>query len=161
MIRKAVHADEASVRACAEDAYARYVGAIGRKPAPMIADFAAQISRGWVFVEDDETVGVAGYVVFFPRGDAMFLENVAVRPARQGCGLGRRLIAFCEAEAARLNLAAVELYTNEKMTGNLSLYPRLGYVETGRRTENGFNRVYFRKPFSDGAAPGRPAGATP
>jgi hypothetical protein len=31
------------------------------------------------------------------------------------------------------------------MTANLSIYPRLGYTETGRRTEDGFNRVYFEK----------------
>lgn len=35
----------------------------------------------------------------------------------------------------------LHLYTNEKMTENLSIYPKLGYVEVGRRTENGFNRV--------------------
>jgi hypothetical protein len=40
---------------------------------------------------------------------------------------------------------AVHLYTNEKMTDNLSIYPKLGYVEVARRTENGFNRVYFEK----------------
>jgi hypothetical protein len=37
------------------------------------------------------------------------------------------------------------LYTNEKMTDNLSIYRKLGYVEVARRTENGFNRVYFEK----------------
>ena len=35
--------------------------------------------------------------------------------------------------------------TNEKMTENLTLYPRLGYCEVARRTEDGFNRVYFQK----------------
>jgi hypothetical protein len=31
------------------------------------------------------------------------------------------------------------------MTDNLSLYPHLGYAEVDRRTEDGFNRVYFEK----------------
>jgi hypothetical protein len=31
------------------------------------------------------------------------------------------------------------------MTENLSLYAALGYEETGRATEDGFDRVYFRK----------------
>ena len=31
------------------------------------------------------------------------------------------------------------------MTENLALYPALGYVETGRRVEDGFSRVYFSK----------------
>jgi hypothetical protein len=31
------------------------------------------------------------------------------------------------------------------MTENLSIYPRLGYVEVARRSEDGFNRVFFEK----------------
>ena len=47
--------------------------------------------------------------------------------------------------ARRALLGSVYLCTHEKMTENLSMYPKLGYVEVGRRTENGFNRVYFEK----------------
>lgn len=39
----------------------------------------------------------------------------------------------------------MELYTNAKMTENLTLYARLGWRETDRRTEQGFERVYFEK----------------
>lgn len=46
MIRQAVADDEVAVRACAEKAYAQYVSVIGRKPAPMLADFGAQIAAG-------------------------------------------------------------------------------------------------------------------
>lgn len=145
MIRKAVAQDEAAVRACAESAYARYVAAIGRKPAPMVADFATQIAAGQVYVARDETDGLLGFIVFFPKGDHMFLENVAVLPAAAGRGIGKALIRFCEEEARRLCLGAVHLYTNEKMTENLSIYPRLGYREVDRRTEEGFNRVFFEK----------------
>jgi hypothetical protein len=31
------------------------------------------------------------------------------------------------------------------MAENLSIYPRLGYVEVARRVEDGFNRVFFAK----------------
>ncbi len=31
------------------------------------------------------------------------------------------------------------------MTENLSIYPRLGYVKVGQRTEDGFKRIYFEK----------------
>ena len=47
--------------------------------------------------------------------------------------------------ARQRGLKAVHLYTNEKMTENLSLYPRLGYIEVARRMEDGFSRVYFEK----------------
>ena len=149
MIRKAVTTDEAAVRQCAENAYVRYVAAIGRKPAPMVADFAAQIASGHVHVAVGGDGRLQGFVVCFRRDDHMFLENVAVEPAAAGRGIGKSLIAFCEAEARRLGLGAVHLYTNLKMTENLSIYPRLGYVEVARRSDDGFDRVFFEKHFGD------------
>ena len=144
-IRKAVQGDEPAIRDCAQRAYTRYVAAIGRKPAPMVADFASQIAAGHVHVVTDADGRPEGFIVFFPLADHMFLENVAVEPAASGRGIGKALIGFCEAETRRLGLASVRLYTNEKMTDNLSIYPHLGYVETDRRTEDGFNRVFFEK----------------
>jgi hypothetical protein len=32
------------------------------------------------------------------------------------------------------------------MTENLACYPRHGYAETHRAEQDGFNRVFFRKP---------------
>jgi len=144
-IRKAVADDAGAVRDCAEEAYAQYVVAIGRKPAPMVADFEAQIAAGQVYVAAGSGAAILGFIVFFARGDHMFLENVAVSAAAAGQGTGKTLIGFCEAEAQRLGLDRVQLYTNEKMVGNLSIYPHLGYRETGRRAEDGFNRIYFEK----------------
>ena len=37
------------------------------------------------------------------------------------------------------------LYTHEKMTENLALYARIGYVEYDRRSQGAFSRVYLRK----------------
>jgi GNAT superfamily N-acetyltransferase len=145
VIRPAVSTDESDIKACAESAYARYIEAIGRRPAPMDADFAGQIAAGEVHVAVDADGAFQGFIVFFPEHGDMFLENVAVMPSAAGKGVGRALIGFCEDEARRLGLGAIELYTNEKMIENLSIYPRLGYVETDRRTENGFNRIFFRK----------------
>ncbi|MDQ8730684.1 GNAT family N-acetyltransferase [Bradyrhizobium sp. LHD-71] len=145
MIRKAVKDDEAAIRACAENAYVRYVAAIGRKPAPMVADFASQIAAGHAYVAMDGDDDLQGFIVFFPQEDHMFLENVAVQPAATGRGIGKSLVQFCEDEARRLGLGAVHLYTNEKMTDNLAIYPHLGYTVVDRRTEDGFNRVFFEK----------------
>ncbi len=141
MIRPATPADEPAVRACAEAAYSPYVGVIGRKPAPMVADFAALIREGVVVHVAAGAGGrVEGYIVCYPLGDAMRLENVAVLPAAAGRGLGKALVGRCEAAARAAGLAAVELYTNAAMVANLSIYPHLGYRETGRRHEHGFDR---------------------
>jgi len=145
-IRLAEAEDEISVRECAERAYERYVAAMGKKPAPMVADFASMIASGVVHVAVERDAEVLGFIVFYHEGEHVLLENVAVRPDAEGQGIGKRLIAFCEAEAKRSNATSIKLYTNEKMTENLSIYPHLGYRETERKTEDGFNRVFFEKP---------------
>jgi ribosomal protein S18 acetylase RimI-like enzyme len=110
----------------------------------MIADFAESIANGHVVILATEQA-FYGYAIFYPRDDHLHLENVAVHPNSQGTGMGARLLRYVEDEARRRGLAAVELYTNAKMTENLALYPRIGYREIGRNTEDGFSRVYFRK----------------
>ena len=144
-VRRAQIKDEPAVRQCAEEAYEQYVAAIGKKPAPMVADFASLIASEHVYVAVDVDDDLLGFIVFFQKGDYMVLENVAVCRNATGTGIGKRLLAFCEATAKEANLGSVHLYTNEKMTGNLSLYPHLGYQETDRRTEDGFNRIFFEK----------------
>ena len=58
-------------------------------------------------------------------------------------------MALAEEEAQRLGLTTITLYTNERMTENIELYKRLGYTETERKTEQGYQRVYMRKPVLD------------
>lgn len=147
-MRLAVAGDVAEIRRCAEEAYALYVPRIGKKPAPMIADFATQIAAGQVHV-CIEGARLLGYIVLYPRDDHLHVENVAVFPGQQGTGLGKFLMAFAEAEAKRAGIAAIELYTNQHMTENLSFYPRLDYKELGRGEEAGFARVFYRKVLAD------------
>jgi len=141
-IRPAGPEDLDAIRRIARAAYALYVPRIGREPAPMVADFTASIAAGAAWVAG---APVVGFVVAYRRGDHWHLENVAVEPSAQGTGLGGALIAHVEAMARAAGAVAVELYTNARMTENMSLYPRLGYTETGRALENGFDRVFYRK----------------
>jgi ribosomal protein S18 acetylase RimI-like enzyme len=143
-IRQARMTDLHGIRRCAEAAYGIYVPRIGKPPAPMVADFARLIGDGKVHVLSDGSA-IAGFAVFYLRGDHVHLENVAVHPDFQKRGHGARLIAYAEQFATEAGANAVELYTNIKMTENLSLYPSLGYEEAGRRHEDGFDRVFFRK----------------
>jgi len=144
-IRQAEADDAPAIHDCAQRAYARYVPLIGRKPAPMTADFASQIAERKVHVAVDSHGALEGFIVFYAEDDHVLLENVAVNPDVAGRGVGKALIAQCEDAARRLGSARVLLYTNEKMTDNLSIYRRLGYVEVARRSESGFRRVYFQK----------------
>lgn len=144
VIRKTRPADLDQVKACAVAAYTRYIERIGRKPAPMVADFAAAIKAETLYVIETGTQ-ICGFVVFYACNDYLHLENVAVDPRFQGLGLGMKLIEFVEQQARGGGYGSVELYTNVKMTENLGLYARLGYVEFDRRVEEGFDRIYFRK----------------
>lgn len=146
-IRPATASDEPAIRACVEEAYASYLPLIGRRPAPMEADYGALIAAGRAHVAE-EAGRILGILVIVPREDHLLLENVAVRKAVAGRGVGRALVAFCESEARRLGFGSVRLYTNAAMAENLAIYPHLGYVETARRREDGFDRVYFEKPLA-------------
>ncbi len=143
-IRPALKTDLADLQYCARSAFFKYIERMSKEPAPMQADFAKQIANGWVNVATCEA-GFAGYVVFYYEGDHAHLESVAVSPEFSGCGVGKRLIEHVERSAREAGYQAVELYTNEAMTENLAMYPKLGYLETNRRCEAGFNRVFFRK----------------
>ena len=144
-IRKAIQSDLVDVATCARAAYAQYVDAMGKEPAPMNADFARQIEQGVVYIAHYQD-RFAGYVVFYADGaDHVHLENVAVLPEMCGKGVGKSLIDYAEQSARQCGAKRVELYTNEAMTANLGMYPKLGYVEISRKLQAGFHRVFFRK----------------
>jgi ribosomal protein S18 acetylase RimI-like enzyme len=146
LIRIATPNDAARIGALARAAYIKYVPRIGREPAPMVADFGAEIAAQNVVVV--EVAGeVDGYMIAWPEAEAYFIDNIAVDPRCQGRGLGRCLIEHAVAEADRLRLPALRLYTNEMMTENLSMYAHIGFLETHRAEEKGIHRVYMRWSF--------------
>jgi GNAT superfamily N-acetyltransferase len=153
VIRRAHATQAGAVRKVVLAAYRRYVAVIGTAPAPMLDDYATRIAAGqvWIWQDADE---VAGVLVLENGPDCFLLNNVAVRPDRQGQGIGRSLLDFSEAEARRCGWDAITLYTNALMAENIAIYAARGYIERARRTENGFDRVYLEKRL-DGKAPGR------
>ena len=60
------------------------------------------------------------------RGQFLIV-NVAVAPAHQKRGLGRRLLAHAETLAGEAGYREIRLYTYSLMTENIALYERLGY----------------------------------
>jgi len=145
VIRRADPGDVDALRAIAAAAYQKYVTRIGRDPAPMTADYAEAVRDGqaWTATEDGRIVGFA---ILIPRPGYLLLENVAVLPAAQGRGIGGKLLSLAEEHARDLGLGEIRLYTNEAMTENLAYYARHGYTETHRARQDGFHRVFFRKP---------------
>lgn len=145
LIRPATGDDVADIEHIVKSAYSLYVSRIGREPAPMGVDYRRLVTETdevWVAVDDGAIVGLLVTIV---ESDHLLIENIAVAPHAQGRGYSRRLLAHAEQQARDHNLAELRLYTNAAMTENLTLYPHFGYVEVDRRTEDGFDRVYFVK----------------
>jgi GNAT superfamily N-acetyltransferase len=144
MIRAASAADAVAVRDIVNAAYRSYTPRIGKPPGPMLDDYAKRIADGQVWVLADGA-DIGGILVLEETPDGFLLDNIAVAPDRQGKGHGRVLLEFAEAEAVRRGWHEIRLYTNAMMTENIALYERIGYVETARVTEKGFDRVYMVK----------------
>jgi ribosomal protein S18 acetylase RimI-like enzyme len=125
-------------------AYGHYVERLGRPPRPMTDDYEEIIRTRQVTVAE-RGGAIVGVVVLAVTDEGFLIDNVAFHPAHRGTGLGRALLEFAEAEARRAGFDAIYLYTHEKMTENLALYARIGYLEYERRSQGEFSLVYLRK----------------
>lgn len=110
----------------------------------MTADYAAAVAADEVWVAETGSV-IVGLLVLVAAADHLLLENVAVDPDYQGQGIGARLLAVAEEQAAAAGLGEIRLYTHVLMTENQAYYPRHGYVETHRANVDGYDRVFFSK----------------
>jgi ribosomal protein S18 acetylase RimI-like enzyme len=144
MIRRARAGEADAVSAVVHAAYQHYIARIGKPPGPMLDDYAQRIADGQTWVLEDAE-RIAGILVLEETPAGMLLDNIAVLPEYQGKGIGRALLEFAEAEARQCGFGAIHLYTHALMTENIALYSRIGYVETRRVTEKGYDRVYMTK----------------
>ena len=142
--RPATAADVPAIAEIVEQAYRHYISRIGKPPGPMLDDYAARVSEGAVWVLEERAV-IAAIIVLLPTPNYLLLDNIAVSPTRQRLGLGSRLLAFAEDEALRRGYREIRLYTHQTMVENQRLYASIGYEETGRGSEAGYDRVFMRK----------------
>lgn len=139
------------IKAMVDAAYTKYIERIGKPPAPMNADYMEILKTHDVYVLRDGNDLAGSIVLHEDKSDSdptltiIKVNNVVVNPSCQGRGYGRILMEYAELEARKRGMNVIELFTNVKMVENLGLYVKLGYTETGRRNEDGYDRVYFRK----------------
>jgi ribosomal protein S18 acetylase RimI-like enzyme len=131
-LRRATAEDADKLTALARSAYARHVPAIGREPMPMTADWGRLLSEQEIWIVDGPTGEAVASLALDVQADHVMVWSVAVAPAHQRRGLGRRLMTFAEARARALQRPELRLFTNARMEGNIALYRRLGYGETLR-----------------------------
>jgi ribosomal protein S18 acetylase RimI-like enzyme len=150
-IDRATPDDVPGLEAIVKAAYSKYVERIGTPPAPMLADYRQLLKTQDVYVlrngDKGTTVGSIILSVDDTQGSVK-INNVVVDPSAQGRGYGRLLMDHAEAVARSKGLGALTLFTNVKMFENIGLYNKLGFIETERRTEGPYERVYFRRNLS-------------
>lgn len=143
-LRPARPEDAPAMKRCVEAAYSMYIPRMGKPPGPMLEDYSEIVRNHQAFIAE-ERGEMAGLLVLMELEYGILLDNVAVFPAHQGRGLGSWLVALAEEKARDQEYEFIYLYTNETMTENLEMYRRRGYVETERRREKGYDRIYMRK----------------
>lgn len=144
-IRRAIPDDRAAVEAVVRRAFGPYAPLIGRLPAPMEDDYGRRIVEGAVDVLYGPR-GIVGLAVLTRCRDAVLLHTLAVDPAAQGRGHGRRLLDHAVAVARTAGVATLRLHTNPVMLGPIAFYARAGFHETRRGDEDGFQRVWMERP---------------
>lgn len=167
-IRPAAPDDLAAVTALTSAAYAPWTAQFGAPPLPVTAEYAPRIAAGevWLLAPSGAPDGLPdGLIVLERHDDHLLIFSLAVAPAQQGSGHGKRLLAFAEQQARAAGMAEIRLYTNARMTRNIALYAACGYRETGRRSNParpGWTAVDMAKPLTSAShPPGAPPSAVP
>ena len=148
MIRNASLDDLRSIERIADAAYQQYVPLLGRKPAPMVADFKCHLINDRVIVFE-RGGQVLGYAIVLAERPIPLLDNIAVNVSVRGQGVGSALIDHIEAHLIQCGKRCYDLYTNVVMVQNIRWYKSLGFVERDHVKEDGFSRIYFRKALID------------
>jgi ribosomal-protein-alanine N-acetyltransferase len=86
---------------------------------------------------------VAGFCAFWLVFDEIHINNVAVRPAYRGQGIGTALLARVFEDARALGARRATLEVRASNTGARRLYERFGFYVAGTR------RNYYTNPVED------------
>jgi ribosomal-protein-alanine N-acetyltransferase len=100
-------------------------------------------SRCHIYVLRTPEHAVAGFCAFWLVVDEIHINNVALRPALRGRGLGTALLRHVFAEAQRLGARRGTLEVRASNVGARRLYERLGFHVSGSR------RNYYSTPVED------------
>ena len=143
-MRQATAADAAAVLALTRDAYQKWVAVTGREPLPMRVDYAEALLKNRIdLLYEGDTLAALIETELEP--DHLLIVNVAVSPAFQKRGLGRRLMAHAETLAIEAGRTKMLLYTNSLMAENISLYQKLGYLIERQQQFGTSIQVYMSK----------------
>lgn len=125
--RTALPSEDADADRVLRAAFTPYMHRLGREiPADYYEWLPASIERGDVFVAD-EAGRVVGVAATERRDTGLYLDRLAVDPAKQGSGLGSFLLVRLEEVARARGDRTMSLTTAEMMEHLLRLYGRHGF----------------------------------
>jgi ribosomal protein S18 acetylase RimI-like enzyme len=135
--RTAMLSEGEEVRRVIRAAFTPYVRALGRElPADGSARFAeereriaAELERGDVYVALE---GERIVVRTKPQEKDLYIQQIAVDPARQGTGVGSWLLQRIDEVARARGLGGLSLETAEMAVANIRLYKRHGFEIVSR-----------------------------
>jgi N-acetylglutamate synthase-like GNAT family acetyltransferase len=134
-LRPATAEDYDAIIACIDAAFTPWIDIIGMKPMALTADYHDFIDREVIYVMDgDQSGDLAGLLIIYPVENSLYIDTIAVNPAYQKHGLGKRLLTFAEQKAREVGLNKLTLITNAKQISNQEYYRKNGYIETHRTT---------------------------
>jgi predicted N-acetyltransferase YhbS len=81
---------------------------------------------------------IVGSVMWQPKDGGLYLQRLAVEPARRGRGIARALVAAAEAAARHAGHARVHLGTRLVLQDNRRLFSSCGFVEVALHAHPGY-----------------------
>jgi ribosomal-protein-alanine N-acetyltransferase len=108
-----------------------------------------------IFIVRTPECRVAGFCACWLVFDEVHINNVAIRPAYRGLGMGTALLRHVLAEGRRLGARRATLEVRASNAGARRLYERLGFYVAGTR------RNYYTSPVEDALILWRDDGASP
>jgi ribosomal protein S18 acetylase RimI-like enzyme len=105
---------------------------------PVSLSDKARTEIGFVAIEDGALVGC---VFCKPEPGFLYIGKLAVSPACQGNGLGRRLLTVAEETAREKGLPALRLETRIELAGNHAIFAAWGFTRTAENSHPGFTRT--------------------
>jgi ribosomal protein S18 acetylase RimI-like enzyme len=87
-----------------------------------------------------------GALKFHPDDGIAEVKRMWVSPAARGLGLGRRLLAELETQAARHGVRLLRLETNRSLTEAIAMYRTAGYREVAAFNDETYAHHWFEKP---------------
>ena len=128
LFRPAVPTDAPAIVDLVRQAFGQPVAALGQAPWPVPANYGQAIRDDLVWLVLEQPGGGALAALHLQdRGDHMHVVYVAVRPDKQGLGLGRALLALAEDEALAQGYDELRFQLRDASASAIRRYQNLGY----------------------------------